>query len=665
MIRWVNCVGNGVHFSPGEEEIMKRLFLLAFALVLVSGIGSVVMAVGFDDLPAWQPDANAERSAVPDVYKWQLDVLVADDEAWETEAQDAARRLAGLEILRADLGTPAGLAAFLEAYFAADELINRITLYANLRRDTDTVNQAVIAMHQRALAMTNDLMGEGPALRQAILSLDGEALEKAFASEPALKTFQPFINQLRRRSDHVLGPEGEHVLALAGDNLWAQIDLNELPSPSENAFGSLISEMVLPEVINEQGNPVQLSFSNYGLLRGSSNREVRRRAVAGMFETLKGYENTFAATLGGQAVFDVFLGRARGYDTALEAYLDKDDIDPSVYRNLIETVRANAPLLHRYMALRKHVMKVDEVHLYDLYVPLAESVASEITYAEGARYILEALQPLGKTYIDRLAEGLDPASGWIDVYPSKNKDSGAFSASGYGVRPFVKMNFQNQYNDVSTLAHEFGHALHSDFSMNAQGYQTWRYPPFLAEIASTCNEMLLSHYMVERASTDAERAWLLSELLETIRTTIFRQTMFADFELQVHELVENGKPVTAEAINGIYRGLIEAYYGPDYTIDENDEIEWAYIPHFYYKYYVFTYATGLTSGIALAEKVRSGEPGATEDYLGMLKGGCSRPPLDMLRDAGVDLSKPDPIEAAMGVFERTLDQMEDLLDSGV
>ena len=644
---------------------MKRFFRFALTLVFCVGMGSQLVAGGLQDLPEWQPDANAERSAIPDVYKWQLDVLVADDEAWETKAQDASRKLAALEALRQGLGSPAGLAASLEAYFAADELINRITLYANLRRDTDTVNQAVIAMHQRALAMTNDLMGEGPALREAILSLDGDALEKAYTAEPALAKFRPFIDQLRRRSDHVLGPEGEKVLALAGDNLWAQIDLNELPSTSENAFGSLISEMVLPEVIDEQGQPVQLSFSNYGLLRGSSNREVRRRAVAGMFETLKGYENTFAATLGGQAAFDVFLGRARGYDSALEAYLDKDDIDPSVYRNLIETVRANAPLLHRYMALRKQVMQVDEVHLYDLYIPLAESAASEITYAEGAAHILEALQPLGKTYTDRLAEGLDPANGWIDVYPSKNKDSGAFSASSYGVRPFIKMNFQNQYDDVSTLAHEFGHALHSDFSMNAQGYQTWRYPPFLAEIASTCNEMLLSHHMIERSSTDAERAWLLSELLETIRTTIFRQTMFADFELQVHELVEDGKPVTAEAINGIYRSLIEAYYGPDYTIDQNDEIEWAYIPHFYYKYYVFTYATGLTSGIALAEKIRSGEPGATEAYLGMLKGGCSRPPLDMLRDAGVDLSKPDPIEAAMAVFERTLGQLEGLLEGGV
>lgn len=643
---------------------MTRCSRFVVALILFVAVGSSVMAGGLEGLPLWAPDANAERVAIPDVYKWRLGVLVADDEAWEAEAEDAARRLEALAGLRAGLTTAQGLATYLEAYFAADELINRLTLYANLQRDGDTVNQAAIARHQRALTMTNDLMAEGPTLRRAILSRSGEELEGALAAEPALETFRPFIDQLRRRADHVLGPEGEQVLALAGDNLWAQIDLNELPSPSENAFSSLISEMELPEVTDERGKTVRLTFSNYGLLRGSENREVRRQAVAGMFSTLKGYENTFAATLGGQAAFDVFLGRARGYDSALDAYLDKDDIDPAVYRTLVETIRANTPLLHRYITLRKQVMQLDEVHLYDLYVPLAESVASEITYGEGAEYILEALRPLGKAYVDRLAEGLDPASGWIDVYPAKNKDSGAFSASAFGVHPFVKMNFQNRYDDVSTLAHEFGHALHSDFSMKAQSYQTWRYPPFLAEIASTCNEMLLSYHMVEQASSDAERAWLLSELVETIRTTVFRQAMFADFELRVHGLVEEGKPVTAEVLNGIYRDLVEAYYGPDYTIDENDAIEWAYIPHFYYKYYVFTYATGLTSGIALAERIRSGVPGAQEAYLGMLRGGCSRPPLDMLRDAGVDLSRPDPIKAAMAVFERTLGQLETLLKGG-
>ncbi len=638
---------------------MKTGFSLISLLILLSV--QPMAAAGFEDLPPWTPDATAERSAIPDVYTWDLTALVADEKAWETQAKDAAQMLETLKKLRSGLTTIDGLARYLTTYFEADELINRITLYANLRRDVDEINQEVIAQHQRALQMTQALMTEGPTLRQAILSLSETQIEAGYESTPELKTFQPFINQLRRRAAHVLGPEGEEVLALAGDNLWAQIDLNELPSASENAFSALVSEMALPMVIDEDGAEVQLSFSNYGLLRGSSDRAVRREAVAGMFKTLKGYENTFAATLGGQAAFTVFLARARGYDTGIEAYLDKDDLDPAVYRNLITTVRANTPLLHRYIDLRRRVMQLDEIHLYDLYVPLAEGVARDIPYADAAQLIVEALEPLGETYVKRLAEGLDPASGWIDLYPAKNKQSGAFSAAAYGVHPYIKMNYLDRYDDMSTLAHEFGHALHSDLSMGAQSPLTWRYPPFLAEIASTCNEALLSHFMADKAASDAEKAWILSELVETIRTTIFRQTLFADFELQVHELVEAGEPVTAERLNAIYRERLEAYYGPSYSIDSDDPIEWAYIPHFYYKYYVFTYATGLTSGIALSERILSGKPGATQAYLGMLQGGSSRPPIEMLRDAGVDLTQPAPIEAAMRVFERTLDELEKLL----
>ncbi len=634
---------------------MKMRIILA--ILLFFALTQASAAAGFEELPPWTPDANAERADIPDIYKWDLTPLVADEQQWQTEAHTAAQLLAALEKLRTGLETTEGLARYLATYFEADELINRITLYANLQRDVDAVNQDAIARHQRALQMTQELMAEGPALRQAILSLSDEQIDAA----PELATYRPFIEQLRRRGVHVLGPEGEEVLALAGDNLWAQIDLNELPSSSETAFSALVSEMVLPMVLGEDDAQVQLSFSNYGLLRGSSDRAVRRAAVAGMFNTLRGYENTFAATLGGQAAFTVFLARARGYDSGIEAYLDKDGLDPAVYRNLITTVRANARLLHRYITLRKRVMGLDEVHLYDLYVPLAEGVARDIPFADAVQLILDALEPLGEIYVERLAEGLDPASGWIDLYPAKNKQSGAFSSAAYGVHPFIKMNYLDRYDDMSTLAHEFGHALHSDLSMQEQGYLTWRYPPFLAEIASTCNEMLLSHSMVEKAASKAERAWLLSELVETIRTTIFRQTLFADFELQVHELVEAGEPVTAERLNGIYRELLEVYYGPDYSIDINDAIEWAYIPHFYYKYYVFTYATGLTSGIAISERIQKEIPGAQEAYLDMLRGGSSRPPIEMLKAAGVDLTKPAPIEAAMAVFERTLDELEKLL----
>jgi oligoendopeptidase F len=380
-----------------------------------------------------------------------------------------------------------------------------------------------------------------------------------------------------------------------------------------------------------------------------------------MFSSLRSFENTFAATLGGQAAFNVFLARSRLYDTALEAYLDKDDLDPAVYRNLIDTVRAHAPALHRYVELRKRVMGLEEIHLYDLYVPMVEGAAKDMGYADGATAIIEALEPLGEDYSERLIGIVDPRNGAIDVYPAATKDSGAFSASVYGVRPFIKMNFQDSYDDVSTLAHELGHAVHSSLSMSNQPYLTSRYVPFLAEVASTANEVLLSKYMVARATSDTERAWYLSELVETIRTTIYRQTLFAEFELRLHELVEAGEPVTAERLNTIYGGLIEDYYGPGYTMDPDDPVEWAYIPHFYYKYYVFTYATGLASGAAIAERVATGDPAARDAYLEMLEGGNSKPPLELLKGAGVDLTKPDAIAAALELFDRTLTELEEIL----
>jgi oligoendopeptidase F len=467
---------------------------------------------------------------------------------------------------------------------------------------------------------------------------------------------------LRRRADRVLSPGEEKILSMAGDNLWAQIDLNELPAAPEKVFRALEAEMQLPMVLGPDGKEVQLTFSNYGRLRGSDNREVRKAAVAGMFGKLKNMQNTFATTLGEQAKFSLFLSRARGYDTVLEAYLDKDGLTTDVYYNLINTVKQNVNPLHKYVDLRKKALKYSEIHLYDLYVPMVEAAEISMDYKNGVNIIMNALKPMGKKYLQPLEMGLNPQNGWIDIYPSNDKNSGAFSTASYGIHPYVKMNFQDTFDDVSTLAHEYGHALHSYYAMENQSYLTWRYSPFLAEIASTCNEALLSQYMIKNAKSEQEKAWLLSELLETIRTTIYRQTLFAEFELELHKLAEAGEPITADKLNAIYAGLIRTYYGPNYTMDENDHMEWAYIPHFYYKYYVFTYATGLSSGIAFADKIVKEGDSAREAYLNMLKGGSSKPPLVLLKEAGLDLTKPEAIKAALDLFDKTLDQLEELLD---
>ena len=629
------------------------------AVILAAAV--LASAGDLSSLPAYTPDATADRSSIPAAYRWDLTPLFPDDAAWAAAFADTEAKLAELQASDAGLDRPEALAAFMATYFEVELTANRLALYANLQRDGDTTNPELIARHQRALKLTNQVMEQGAALRQAVLAYTTAELEKAYLEVPALATFRPWIDSLRRRADRILDPEAERVLSLAGDNLWAAIDLNELPSPLESAFAALIAELPLPKVTGPDGEEVQLTCANYPRLRASDDRRVRRDAVAGMFAALRHFENTFAATLGGQAAFNVFLAKARDYDTAIEAYLDKDDLDPAVYRNLVDTVRAHAGSLHRYVELRKKFMGLDQIHLYDLYVPMVEGSARDLSYAEGGELILEALEPLGEAYGERLAELVDPRRGAVDVYPARTKDSGAFSASVYGVRPFIKMNFQDSYDDVSTLAHELGHAMHSLMSSQGQPYLTSRYVPFLAEVASTCNEVLLSKHMIEHAASKAERAWLLSELAETIRTTIFRQTLFAEFELRLHELVEAGEPVTAERLNDIYRGLVEHYYGPGYTVDADDEVEWAYIPHFYYKYYVFTYATGLASGIAIAERVAAGEPGAKEAYLEMLRAGNSRPPLEILASAGVDLTEPDAIEAALELFDRTLVELEEVL----
>jgi oligoendopeptidase F len=498
-------------------------------------------------------------------------------------------------------------------------------------------------------------------IRREIQTLPAARAATAFKAEPRLGPYRAYIEGLRRRASRLLSPDAERTLALMGDNLWAEIDLNELPSPLEDCRTALLTDIAWPKVKDEQAREVQLTLANYSRFRQSSNREVRKGAVEAFLGTLRQYQHALAAPLAGQFKLDVAYARARKYDTALEAYTDKDDVAPAVYDNLIRTVNANLPLLHRYVALRKRALGLAEVHLYDLYAPLTADAEADIPFPQAQKTVLEALAPLGPAYGKVLAEGLDPANGWIDLYPHLDKQSGAYSASVYGRHPYVKLNYQNTLDDMSTLAHEFGHALHSDLAMKAQSYPDYRYPPFLAEVASTCNEALLSDYLVTHAPNDVQKAYLLTGRLEDIRTSIFRQSMFAEFERTVHGYVEKGVPVTATLLDSTYADLVRRYYGPAFTIDGNDGMEWSYVPHFYYKYYVYVYATGLASGIAIADRVREQGAPAVDAYLGMLKGGCSEPPLALLQKAGVDLTRSDPIEAAMRAFSRTLDEVEGLI----
>ncbi len=613
------------------------------------------------DLPVVTPDASAPRASVPAVYRWNLSPLFPSDEACDQARRKLLAEIPALGEFRGKLADPAALAACLQLYFRLHRDANFLTLYANLRQSTAQTDDALAALSRRNLGALDELMRTAAFIRREVPALPPAAIGSAGATRPELAPYRVYLEGLRRRSGRVLTPDAERALGLLGDNLWAEIDLNELPSGYEDAHTALLADIPWPTIRDAAGREVQLTLANYVAFRASPDAAVRRAAVTALLGTLRRYQHALAATLAGQVALDVAYARARGYDTALAAYLDKDDVSPAVYENLIRTVNASLPLLHRYVSLRKRVLGVSELRLCDLYIPLVPGVDRDVPFAEARRTVAEALRPLGPDYGRVLAEGLDPRNGWIDVYPHADKADGAFSSSVYGPHPWILLNYLDTLDDMFTCAHEFGHALHSHLAMRAQPYPNFHYTTILAEIASTCNESLLSDYLVARAPDPAERLYLLVKRLESIRTTIFRQTMFAEFERTLHRLQEEGTPLTAARLDETYRELVRRYYGPDFTLGPDDGMEWAYVDHFFYKYYVYAYATGLSCGIAFADRVRTqGEP-AMQAYLGMLAGGCSKPPLELLRDAGVDLTTPAPVEAAMQTFARTLDEVDRLL----
>lgn len=609
----------------------------------------------------FKPDANMDRSQIPDIYKWNLTPLFSDSAQFEQALRDSQAGVGKLQTFKGKLQDPQALVDCLELYFQTRLLTNKATLYSNLRLTTALRDPQVQDMDARAQKAMRNFMAQTAFIRDEVMKLDGAALDQATVKFPRLKDYRPWINEARRRANHILSAEEERILSLAGDNQFAEIDLNELPSDFEKAFQALSAEIKLPTITDEEGKTVQLTFSNYAKYRGSSDRRVRQETVSKFFGALNDYRQTFASLLAGQVHLSSLLAKARGYDSALVAYLDRDNIPQSVYTNIVDTVRQNTAPLHRYVSLRKKMMGLDEVHLYDLYPPLVPAVEKDITYAQACEIVPQALAPLGEKYVQKLQEGLKLENGWVDVYPHKDKDSGASCASIFGCHPFVKMNFLDSFDDMSTLAHEFGHAMHSDLSFSTQPYTTAGYVPFVAEVASTCNEKFLSDYLVAHAQNDEEKLYLLNQMVDSIRSTIYRQALFADFELRVHQAGEAGQTLSADFLNETYLDLIRQYYGPDFTIDETDGIEWAYIPHLYYKFYVFSYTAGMSSGIAIAEKVQKEGAPARDAYLQMLSSGSSKPPVELLKMAGVDLTKPQAIQAATNLMDELLDQMEEII----
>ena len=590
-----------------------------------------------------------KRSEVPEEMTWNLKDMFASDEAWMTEYEAMKAFPAKIAAFQ---GTLARSAGDLLAWFRLqDEIELRLSVlmgYASCKGDEDTGNSFYQDVRGKAMNVYVSIASAAAFATPEIMAIPEETLNGFYAQEPELETYRRSLYQIRRRKDHILSPAEERLLASAG----------EMANASENIAGVFRNaDQIFPDVTDSQGSVHPLTDATFVPLLTSPDRELRRRAFETYYKQLGQYKNTIAATLDGQFKQLCFFANARHYDSTIQASLDATEVPVPVYMNLIEAVHNNLDKMYRYVALRKKLLGVDELHFYDVYTPLLKDVDKHIPYEQAKQTVYDALAPLGDDYRTILKNGFDHR--WIDVYQNEGKRSGAYSA-GTVVHPYVLLNYTGTLDSQFTLAHEMGHALHSYLSNKHQNPIDADYVIFVAEVASTCNEALLMEYLLGKTTDKKERAYLINHFLDQFKGTLYRQTMFAEFELNIGKMAAEGQTLTADVLCAEYKRLNELYYGPDMVVDDFIAMEWARIPHFYYNYYVFQYATGYSAAIALSRRIlREGEP-AVKDYLGFLSGGCSKSPIDLLKGAGVDMTSPEPVNQALALFGELLDEMEAL-----
>ncbi len=605
---------------------------------------------------AYTPNPSDPRADIPADYQWSRTDLFPNVAAWEAELTALSEDIPKLERFEGKLGdSPETLLAAKNEVYSLLNRFSRLRSYSALLFDVEMGNSDYRQMSGR-VSLLGPVFGKAVAwMEPEVLSIDRSLIEGWIAENEELRQFEYEFSELWRQQEHTLSAPEERILALTGS-------VRGVPGDASETLLSV--DMKFDNIINEKGESIPVTLSGWSGLRSSPVYNVRVQATDAFFGGLRHYENTFASLLDGVVKSHILTKDTRNYKSCLEASLSPDNISTDAYRMLIDTVRSTLPrTMHKYVTLRRKVMGLDGPLTFpNLNNPMIEGVEPEYTYEEGRKLIATALKPLGKEYVKLIKEGMNPANGWIDVYPNADKRSGAYSNGSLAadVHPYVLHNFDNSLDAVSTTAHEFGHALHSVFS-SRQPPQYRGYTTFLAEIASTCNEALLTNYLLKEADDVDTKLMLLNQRLESIRQTIFRQTLFADFELRFHEHAEEGNPLTADFLDGLYASMIKEYYGPGFELGPNDECEWVFIPHFYYNFYVFTYATGLTSGLAIADLIEDQGSKAADRYIqNMLSAGSSAPPLEILKSAGVNLEEPKPILAAMDLFEKTIDEFDKL-----
>ena len=596
-----------------------------------------------------------DRAKTPEKYKWNLGDLYPTDAAWRAAKDKVAAEIPRLGAFRGRLASsPATVADALETMSALSKELSRLYAYAHMLADQDTRVSLHEGMKQEMIQLFAASSAAGSYIEPEILRFPNGTIEKFLTAEPRLNVYEFYLKDIERRAAHTLSEAEEKLLADAGP----------LAGSPSNTYGIIANaDLPYPTVTLSDGKSVKLDQAAYNSLRALPNRADREKVMSTFFNALGSFGRTFGTTMNGQVQKVAFLSKTRKYPSALEWSLDAANIPTSVYARLVDGVNRNLPVFHRYLNLRKRMMGVDELHYYDLYAPLVASVNLTYSPEEAQEHVLAASAPLGADYQAVLQRAYDER--WIDFFPNEGKRSGAYSQGGaYDVHPYMLLNYNGRYDDVSTLAHELGHTMQSYYSNKTQPYPLADYPIFVAEVASTFNEALLIDYMLENIKDDDARLSLLGNYLEGIKGTVFRQTQFAEFELRMHEMAEKGQPITGDGLAKLYMEITRKYYGHDQGITVVDDYiahEWSFIPHFYRDFYVFQYATSFTASSALAEKVKAGDEEAKRKYLAFLGAGGSKYPIDLLKDAGVDMTTDEPLELTMKAMTRVMDEMESLL----
>ena len=572
--------------------------------------------------------------------KWKLEKIYVNEDAWEKDFK--LREFAG------KLNDKEEILKYLELNEKVSRLGETLYVYAHMKSDEDTSNQKYQSYMNKIDAFMAEFASYGAFFVPEILALPDEFIKDLIKNDERFKIYEFMLMDILKEKPHILTKEMEELLALASDCLDAPSSIHNMLTNADMTFGN---------IKDEDGDEVELTEGNYSSFIKSKDRSVREAAFKRLFGEYKKFDNTLATTLTSSVKSFNFSARVRKYESPIEASLSPNDIPVSVYENAIKTINDNLSSLHRYVKIKKKLLGLEQMHMYDLYVPIIEVEKEKISFDEGVKLANEGLKPLGEEYLNLFNEGIN--SGWIDKYENKGKRGGAYSWGGYDTMPYVLLNYHNELNDVSTLVHEMGHSLHSYYSRKTQPYYYAGYTLFCAEVASTTNEALLIHYLIEKEQDKKKKLYLINQELEQIRTTVFRQLMFAEFELYTHNALNAGEALTAADYSAKWHELNANYFGPDMVVDEDIDMEWARIPHFYSDFYVYQYATGYAAASAFANAILEGKENAVEKYKGFLKAGGIKYPIDILKDAGVDMTTSEPLEATIHRFNELLDMLEE------